>query len=152
MHDFKKTDLTESLGKLLANTYVLYVKTQNFHWHVTGPLFHSLHLLFEKQYLELADAVDEIAERIRTLGGEAPASLTRFLALTTLAEEKILPHSLEMVHRLEEDHGTVIAQLQSIMPLAHKTHDEATLDLLIRRTEIHQKTAWMLRSSREPQQ
>ena len=152
METFQKTDITEGLAKLMASTYTLYLKTQNFHWHVTGPLFHSLHRMFEEQYLELADAVDELAERIRALGAKAPATFTQFMQLSSIKETENILTSLEMVHQLLEDHEKVIAELQALMPTTQKKTDEATLDLLIKRTEIHQKTAWMLRSSCEPQQ
>lgn len=152
MHPPQKTDITEGLSKLLASTYTLYLKTQNFHWHVTGPLFHSLHRMFEEQYTELATAVDTLAERIRSLGAAAPATFTQFLKLSSIHEETGMLTSLDMVHKLLNDHEKVIEELQALMPLAQKKSDEATLDLLIQRTETHQKTAWMLRSSCEPQQ
>ncbi|EKD54951.1 MAG: hypothetical protein ACD_60C00030G0001 [uncultured bacterium] len=142
-----KTQMSEGLAKLLADTYTLYLKTQNFHWHVTGPHFHSLHKMFEEEYIELANAVDEIAERIRALGAPAPASFGEFLKLTSIKEETAKPSAIEMVKKLLHDHETVIKHIESLMPLAQKVEDEATLDLLITRSEIHQKTAWMLRSS-----
>ncbi|MEO8402881.1 MAG: DNA starvation/stationary phase protection protein [Gammaproteobacteria bacterium] len=141
------TKITEDLAKLLADTYSLYLKTQNFHWNVTGLNFHSLHSMFEEEYIELATAVDEIAERIRALGAIAPASFSEFLKLTSLKEETSTPNAIEMVKKLLNDHETVIKHLQSMMPIAQEAKDEATLDLLINRTEVHQKTAWMLRSS-----
>lgn len=141
------TQMTEGLAKLLADTYTLYLKTQNFHWNVTGPHFHSLHKMFEEEYVELAAAVDEIAERIRALGAVTPGSFADFLKLTSVKEETGTPIASDMVKKLLADHETVIAHLQSLMPVAQKLNDEATLDLLITRTEIHQKTAWMLRSS-----
>lgn len=152
MHPFQKTDITDGLAKLLASTYTLYLKTQNFHWHVTGPLFHSLHRMFEEQYTELATAVDTLAERIRSLGAAAPATFAAFLKLSSIQEETGMLTSLDMVHKLLDDHEKIIHELQALMPLAQKKGDEATLDLLIQRTEVHQKTAWMLRSSCEPQQ
>ncbi len=141
------SQMTEGLAKLLADTYTLYLKTQNFHWNVTGPFFHSLHGMFEEEYTELAGAVDEIAERIRALGANAPASFADFLKLTSINEETGTPAAADMVKKLLADHETVIEHLQSLMPVAQELKDEATLDLLITRTEIHQKTAWMLRSS-----
>ncbi len=141
------TQMTEGLAKLLADTYTLYLKTQNFHWNVTGPLFHSLHKMFEEEYIELAAAVDEIAERIRSLGAIAPASFAEFLKLTSIKEETATPTAADMVKKLLSDHETIVKHLHSLMPVAQKLSDEATLDLLINRTEIHQKTAWMLRSS-----
>jgi starvation-inducible DNA-binding protein len=142
-----ETPITTGLAKLLANTYTLYLESQNFHWHVTGPRFHSLHTMFEEEYKELALAVDEIAERIRALGAEAPATLTRFLNLTDLEEVSQTPSSEAMVKKLLTDHEIVITQLQKFMPVAQQANDEGTLDLLIKRMEIHQKVAWMLRSS-----
>ncbi|HSW68711.1 MAG TPA: DNA starvation/stationary phase protection protein [Gammaproteobacteria bacterium] len=141
------TQMTEGLSKLLADTYTLYLKTQNFHWNVTGPLFHSLHKMFEEEYIELAAAVDEIAERIRALGANAPASFSDFLKLTSIKEETSTPSAAEMVKKLLADHEAVVEHLHSLMPVAQELSDEATLDLLITRTEVHQKTAWMLRSS-----
>ena len=141
------TQMTEGLAKLLADTYTLYLKTQNFHWNVTGPLFHSLHKMFEEEYVELAAAVDEIAERIRALGAITPGSFAEFLKLTSIKEETTTPNAADMVKKLLADHEIVIAHLQSLMPVAQNLGDEATLDLLITRTETHQKTAWMLRSS-----
>lgn len=151
MQKMNKTDITEGLSRLLASTYSLYLKTQNFHWHVTGPLFHSLHRMFEEQYNELAEAVDRLAERIRSLGAAAPATFSQFLKLSSVHEEEGIPTSLDMVHKLLADHEKVISELEALMPVAQKHSDEATLDLLIQRTETHQKTAWMLRSSCEPQ-
>ncbi|EKD72320.1 MAG: hypothetical protein ACD_45C00703G0005 [uncultured bacterium] len=141
------TQMSEGLTKLLADTYTLYLKTQNFHWNVTGPHFHSLHGMFEEEYTELAGAVDEIAERIRALGAHAPGSFTDFLKLTSIKEETGIPTAQDMVKKLLQDHETVIKHIESLMPIATAASDEATLDLLITRSEIHQKTAWMLRSS-----
>ena len=139
--------IADGLAKLLADTYTLYLKTQNFHWNVTGPHFHSLHKMFEEEYVELAAAVDEIAERIRALGVRAPASFAEFLQLTSVTEETATPSANDMVKKLLNDHEIVIKHIEKLMPEAQKAGDEATLDLLITRTEIHQKTAWMLRSS-----
>ncbi len=141
------TKMTEGLTKLLADTYTLYLKTQNFHWNVTGPLFHSLHKMFEEEYIELAAAIDQIAERIRALGSIAPGSFAEFLRLTSIKEETVTPSASDMVEKLLADHEIIIDHLQSLMPVAQDLKDEATLDLLITRTETHQKTAWMLRSS-----
>lgn len=143
----QSTQMTEGMAKLLADTYTLYLKTQNFHWNVTGPHFHSLHSMFEEEYIELAAAVDEIAERIRALGATAPGSFAEFLKLTSIKEESGTPSASEMVKKLLHDHEAVIQHIASLMPIASELKDEGTLDLLITRTEIHQKTAWMLRSS-----
>ncbi len=141
------TAITEGLKHLLANTYTLYLKTQNFHWNVTGPHFHSLHGMFEEQYTELQAAVDEIAERIRALGCFAPGSFREFNTLATLHDASGTPRDMEMVKQLLKDHEVVIEQLIALMPTVQSLQDEATQDLLIRRTETHQKTAWMLRST-----
>lgn len=141
------TQMTEGMAKLLADTYTLYLKTQNFHWNVTGPHFHSLHRMFEEEYIELAAAVDEIAERIRALGATTPGSFAEFLRLTSIKEESGTPSASEMVKKLLHDHETIIQHITSLMPVASELKDEGTLDLLINRTEVHQKTAWMLRSS-----
>ncbi|MDX1902227.1 MAG: DNA starvation/stationary phase protection protein [Gammaproteobacteria bacterium] len=139
--------LINGLSSLLADTYTLYLKTQNFHWHVTGPLFHSLHRMFEEQYNELANAVDELAERIRTLGAKAPASFAEFLKLSSIKEASEEHNAADMVHALLLDHEKMVKHLEKLIPVAQKINDEGTLDLLIMRTEVHQKTAWMLRSS-----
>ncbi len=141
------SQMAEGLSKLLADTYTLYLKTQYFHWNVTGPHFHSLHRMFEEEYVELAAAVDEIAERIRALGAIAPGSFTEFQKLTSIKEESPPPAALEMVKKLLHDHEAVIKHIESLMQVAQNAKDEGTLDLLINRTEVHQKTAWMLRSS-----
>src|SRR3990167_8720254 len=130
-----KTQMSEGLTKLLADTYTLYLKTQNFHWHVTGPHFHSLHRMFEEEYIELASAVDEIAERIRALGAHAPGSFADFLKLTSIKEETGIPTAHDMVKKLLQDHETVIKHIESLMPTAENAKDEATLDLLITRSE-----------------
>ncbi len=147
----KKTPvaLTDGLSRLLANTYTLYLKAQNFHWNVTGPHFHSLHRMFEEIYTSLAEAVDLIAERIRSLGQKAPASFSEFSKLASIHEEIGHPSATDMVKRLLEDHEKMIALIATLFPIAQDTKDEATLDLLINRTEEHEKTAWMLRSTLE---
>lgn len=141
------TAITDGLAKLLADTYTLYLKTQNFHWHVTGPHFHSLHKMFEEEYNQLAAAVDEIAERIRALNARAPASFTEFLKLSSVKEETSSPNASDMVKGLLHDHEIVVAHIEKLFPLAQDAKDEATMDLLIKRSDEHQKIAWMLRSS-----
>ena len=138
--------ISDGLSRLLADTYTLYVKTHNFHWNVTGPLFNTLHLMFEQQYTELATAVDEIAERIRALGFPAPGSYKQFGALTSIDEEEGLPSALEMIAQLAKDQETVTRTAREIFPLAEDAHDEPTADLLTQRMLTHEKTAWMLRS------
>jgi len=141
-----RKEITHGLSRLLADTYTLYLKTHNFHWNVTGPLFNSLHLMFETQYNELALAVDEIAERVRALGFPAPGSYVRFKELTSIREETEVPSAEEMVTQLVHDHETVVRTARSVFPIVEKNFDQPTADLLTRRMEIHEKTAWMLRS------
>jgi starvation-inducible DNA-binding protein len=137
------------LTHLLADTYSLYLKTQNFHWHVMGPNFHSFHKMFEEQYVKLALANDEIAERIRTLNHLAPASFTQFLKLTQLKEETFPLTANEMIQILLKDNETIIKSLKILIKISQEANDEETADLCITRSEEHEKTAWMLRSSQE---
>ncbi len=138
--------IAQGLSKLLADSYTLYLKTHNYHWNVTGPMFQTLHLMFETQYDELALAVDMIAERIRSLGEKAPGSYTEFQKLSSIKDETGSPEAREMIAKLVEGHEAVIRTSRSIFPQAEKAHDEATCDLLTQRIQIHEKTAWMLRS------
>ena len=138
--------LSESLSRLLADSYTLYLKTHNFHWNVTGPMFQTLHLMFEQQYTELATAVDAIAERIRALGHPAPGTYAAFSKLTKVKEADGVPSARDMIQQLVEAHATVIRTAREIMPVAQKVNDEATADLATGRLQIHEKTAWMLRS------
>lgn len=141
--------VADELTHLLADTYILYLKTQNFHWNVTGPFFPQLHALFEKQYEELAEAVDLIAERIRALGSPAPASFSEFLKLTSLKEGNSKLTAQMMVKSLMKDHETISHHLLIIFTQAEKANDQATIDLLTERMRAHDKTAWTLRSSLE---
>jgi starvation-inducible DNA-binding protein len=141
--------IADVLTHLLANTYTLYLKTQNYHWNVTGMNFQSLHLMFETQYEELAAAVDLIAERIRALRCKVPASFSAFMKLTSLKEENDTPAAKEMVKQLMKDHETVVMQAYGMLTKASKAQDEATMDLIIERIREHEKTAWMLRSCLE---
>jgi len=138
--------IAEGLAKLLADTYTLHLKTHNFHWNVTGPMFNSLHLMFETQYTELATAVDEIAERIRALGVKAPGSYAQFAELTSIKEETGMPEAQEMIAQLVKDQETVARTARAVLPLADAAGDEPTADLVTQRLQIHEKTAWMLRS------
>ena len=138
--------IAEGLSHLLADTYTLYLKTHNYHWNVTGPQFHTLHLLFETEYNELALAVDLIAERIRALDAPAPASYREFVRLSTIVEEDDRPDATEMIRRLVAGQSTVIRTAKSIFPAAEAAHDEPTADLLTQRIQAHEKSAWMLRS------
>jgi len=138
--------IVADLKTLLANTYVLYVKTQNFHWNVEDPRFHSLHVFFEEHYKELADAVDLIAERIRVLREKTPASLAAFLELTTLNEAGDDLDTQEMLRELLHDHENISVWLRGRIEPTQKLGDEGTADLMIERLRAHEKAAWMLRS------
>ena len=138
--------IAEGLSRLLADTYTLYLKTHNYHWNVVGPMFNTLHLMFETQYNELALAVDLIAERIRALGVRAPGSYREFAALSSIPEDDDLPNAEEMIRRLVIGQETVARTARSIFPVAESASDEPTADLLTQRLQVHEKTAWMLRS------
>jgi starvation-inducible DNA-binding protein len=138
--------IAQGLAHLLADSYTLYLKTHNYHWNVTGPMFQTLHLMFETQYNELALAVDAIAERIRSLGAPAPGSYRQFSALSSIAEEDDQPGAEEMIRRLVAGQEAVARTARSVFPMVEKAHDEATADLLTQRLQVHEKTAWMLRS------
>ena len=135
-----------SLSTLLADSYALYLKTHGYHWNVTGPMFRTLHLMFEEEYLELALAVDEIAERIRSLGLYAPASFGRYSELSSLAEDDGVPGALKMVANLVDGHEAVARAARRTLEVADEAKDSVTVDLATRRLEVHEKTAWMLRS------
>lgn len=141
-----RRQMAQNLGLILADTYVLYTKTQNFHWNVEDPRFYSLHLLLEKQYEDLAEAIDEIAERIRMLGERSPASLKQFLDMASLNESDGDLSGDEMFEVLLNDHETLCRFIRERIALASKLGDEGTADLLIQRLRFHEKTAWMLRS------
>ena len=141
-----RKELDQGLSRLLADTYTLYLKTHNYHWNVTGPMFQTLHLMFEGQYNELALAVDAIAERIRALGLPAPGTYSQYAKLTTIKEDSDIPNAQAMIRNLVEAQEAVIRTARSIFPLAEKSSDETTADLLTQRLQIHEKTAWMLRS------
>ncbi len=138
--------IAEGVSRVLADSYTLYLKTHNFHWNVTGPMFQTLHAMFEQQYTELAVAVDDIAERIRALGEFAPGTYTEFAKLSSVKEASGVPSAREMIGQLLEAHETVIRTAREVIPHADKANDEATLDLLTQRIQLHEKTAWMLRS------
>jgi len=138
--------IAQGLSRLLADTYTLYLKTHNFHWNVTGPMFATLHTLFEAHYTELATAVDEIAERIRALGVPAPGSFHQFAALSSVKEETGIPKAEEMIRQLVHGQEAVVRTARSILPAAAEAADEPTVDLLTQRMQIHEKNAWMLRS------
>ena len=138
--------IADGLSRLLADTYTLYLKTHNYHWNVTGPMFQTLHLMFESQYNELALAVDQIAERIRALGVQAPGTYKEFSKLTSIKESDGVPHAKEMIRQLVEGQEAVVRTARSIFPIADSASDEVTADLLTQRLQTHEKTAWMLRS------
>jgi starvation-inducible DNA-binding protein len=142
----QRKEIAEGLSHLLADSYTLYLKTHNFHWNVTGPMFVSLHQLFEQHYTELAIAVDEIAERIRSLGFFVPGSFKRFQELTSVIQEEEVPSAEEMIRSAVTAHETVIRTARGILETAERGNDQPTIDLLTRRMETHEKTAWMLRS------
>jgi starvation-inducible DNA-binding protein len=143
----KPIKLTEALSLLLADTYVLYLKTQNFHWNVIGPNFISLHKMFEEQYTALAAALDEIAERIRALRSRAPATFAEYLKLATLSEAHGYPDADKMVLELLHGHEHLAKNINEAFEIAKEHNDEVTLDLFIARKNYHEKTAWMLRST-----
>ncbi|MBI3898318.1 MAG: DNA starvation/stationary phase protection protein [Gammaproteobacteria bacterium] len=141
-----RRQIADGLGKLLADTYTLYLKTHNFHWNVTGPMFETLHLMFEKQYTELALAVDQIAERIRALGFPAPGTYGEFARLSSIKEETGVPNADTMIRKLVEGQEAVVRTARSLFPAVDRVSDEPTADLLTQRMQVHEKTAWMLRS------
>jgi starvation-inducible DNA-binding protein len=141
--------VAEAASRLLADSYSLYLKTHNFHWNVTGPMFTTLHTLFEMQYNELALAVDEIAERIRTLGHPAPGSYTEFARLTKVKEARGVPPAPEMIRQLVADSATVAGSAQELFDAADAAGDQASADLATRRIQVAEKNAWMLRSHLE---
>lgn len=146
IEETKRKSIADGLSRLLADSYTLYLKTHNYHWNVTGPMFQTLHLMFETQYTELALAVDVIAERIRSLGEKAPGSYIEFSKLSTIKEAVGDVAARDMISDLVKAHESVIKTSRSIFPVAESANDEATADLLTQRIQLHEKTAWMLRS------
>lgn len=142
-----RKEIADGLSRLLADSYTLYVKTHNFHWNVTGPMFQTLHTMFEQQYTELAEAVDLVAERIRALGFFAPGSFSEFTRLATVKEAS-QGHitANDMIRQLVEGHETVVRTCRQVFPVVERASDEPTADLLTVRMQAHEKTAWMLRS------
>ncbi|TVO58986.1 MULTISPECIES: Dps family protein [Denitromonas] len=141
-----RTAIAHGLSRLLADSYTLYLTTHNFHWNVTGPMFNTLHQMFEVQYTELALAVDAIAERIRALGEPAPGTYSAFAELSRLEEPQGVPSAEEMIRQLVKGQEAVIRTAREIMPVVDEADDEPTADLLTQRMQVHEKTAWMLRS------
>ena len=141
-----REEIAAGLSRVLADTYTLYLKTHNFHWNVTGPMFQTLHLMFETQYTELALAVDAIAERIRSLGFPAPGTYKQYASLSSIKEEEGIPPAKDMIRLLVEGQEAVVRTARSLYATAEAANDEATADLLTQRIQLHEKTAWMLRS------
>ncbi len=144
--DASRLAVADSLSKLLASTYSLYLKTQNYHWNVRGPMFVTLHQLFEEQYTELAASVDTIAERIRALGFVAPGSLASYLELSDVKDEQDCPTANQMLEQLAKDHAMVIMNAKLVRSLADDLDDEVTADLMTQRIAIHEKNVWMFNS------
>jgi len=142
----QRAQIAGGLARVLADTYTLYLQTHNFHWNVTGPMFNTLHLMFEQQYNELALAVDQIAERIRALGFPAPGSYKDYAKLTRIQEMDGVPDAEEMIRILVKGQETVVRTAREVFPSAEGANDEPTADLLTQRMQVHEKTAWMLRS------
>lgn len=142
----ERTKIADGLSRLLADSYTLYLMTHNFHWNVTGPMFNTLHLMFEGQYNELALAVDAIAERIRALGLPAPGTYKEFQKLTSIKEPESGLSAEAMIRELVRGQEAVIKTARGIFPVAEKSSDEPTADLLTQRMQVHEKNAWMLRS------
>jgi starvation-inducible DNA-binding protein len=138
--------IAQGLSRVLADTYTLYLKTHNFHWNVEGPMFNTLHLMFMDQYTELWNALDAIAERVRSLGFPAPGTNTEFAKLTSIDETAGVPEALDMVRLLVTGHEAVARTVRAAFPAAEKAGDESTCDLFTQRLQVHEKTAWMLRS------
>ena len=145
----ERREIADRLSALLADSYSLYLKTHNYHWNVTGPLFNTLHTMFEEQYTELAAAVDEIAERIRALGIKAPGSYSAFSSLTSIGEASGDENAEDMIRALVDGQETVARTARDAFPAADSANDEPTADLLTQRMQIHEKNAWMLRSMLE---
>jgi starvation-inducible DNA-binding protein len=141
-----RSQIAQGLSKLLADTYTLYLQTHNFHWNVTGPMFNTLHLMFEAQYNELATAVDLIAERIRALGFPAPGSYSAYSKLSSIKEVEGVPSAEEMIRTLVKGQEAVVRTAREVFPTVEKANDEPSADLLTQRMQVHEKTAWMLRS------
>jgi len=141
-----RTEIAAGLSHVLADSYTLYLKTHNYHWNVVGPMFNTLHLMFETQYNELALAVDMIAERIRALGEPAPATFREFAELSSIIEDDDRPDAEEMIRRLVKGHEQTAKTAREMFDVVERARDEPTADLLTQRMQVHEKTAWMLRS------
>lgn len=144
--DDQRTKIAGGLSRLLGDTYTLYLQTHNYHWNVTGPMFQTLHLMFETQYNELALAVDLIAERVRALGERAPGTYRQFVELSSIAEDTDEPAATEMIRRLVRGQEAVARTAREVFAIASEANDQPSADLLTQRLQVHEKTAWMLRS------
>ena len=142
----EREKICNMLHRLLASSYALYLKTQNFHWNVTGPQFQTFHLLFQSQYEELAEAVDEMAERVRALGYFPEGSFTAFAKLSLIADQEGRPAAMKMIEILLADHETLICEMRKNLPFIEKLEDGATADFINKRLAFHEKTAWIFRS------
>jgi len=141
-----RKEIVKGLSHLLADSYILYLKTHNFHWNVEGPMFNTLHLMFMDQYTELWNALDLVAERIRSLGSYAPGSYKTYAELSSISEAHGRVAAMDMIKQLLEGHEAVAKTARKLIPAAEAGDDEVTLDLVTQRLQIHEKTAWMLRS------
>ncbi|OON61171.1 DNA starvation/stationary phase protection protein [Massilia sp. KIM] len=141
-----RAKIVESLSRVLADSYMLYLKTHNFHWNVTGPMFSTLHVMFEEQYTEMWNALDDIAERIRALGHFAPGTYKRYAELSNITEEADVPSAKEMIRQLVDGHETLIRTAREAVKVADDLDDFPTADMLTTRMEVHEKNAWMLRA------
>jgi starvation-inducible DNA-binding protein len=149
INEESRKQIAEGLSRVLADSYTLYLQTHNSHWNVTGPQFRELHLMFEEHYTELAEAVDDIAERIRTLGFTAPGTYKEFARLSSVEEVDGVPEANEMVDILTKGHEQVVRTCRSVIKMTDEVFDEGTADLLTARMSLHEKTAWMLRALRQ---
>ena len=138
--------IAKGLSHLLADTYVVFLKTHNFHWNVEGPMFQTLHVMFMEQYTEAWNAIDLVAERIRSLGHYAPGTYREYLELARVTETPGHPQATQMVRLLIEGQEAIVKTAREVLPLAEKADDQPTLDLLTQRMQVHEKNAWMLRS------
>ncbi len=145
--DGARRDIAEHLSHMLADTYTLYLKTHGYHWNVSGPMFRSLHLMFEEQYMDLRDAADLIAERMLALGHLAPASYAEYSKLASVSDEPGVPQAMDMVRNLVDGHETVVRTARATVKAAEAAGDVATADLATTRIDVHEKTAWMLRAT-----
>jgi starvation-inducible DNA-binding protein len=142
----QRAAIAQGLSRLLADTYVVYLKTHSFHWNVEGPMFQTLHQMFMEQYTETWNAIDLIAERIRSLGEYAPGTYKEYSRLASIRETEGVPSAEDMVRLLIEGQEAIVRTARSVLPLAEEANDQPTLDLLTQRMQVHEKNAWMLRS------